>query len=63
MQLRVISDKCIACGKCYLKHEDLFDCDDDGIAYVIAPNIDPTSYDDEIKSAILSCPTKAIRFD
>ena len=28
------SEKCIACGKCYLNFPQVFDCEDDGIAFV-----------------------------
>ena len=33
-KLIVQSEKCIACGKCYLNFPQVFDCEDDGIAFV-----------------------------
>ncbi|WP_318752943.1 ferredoxin [Globicatella sp. PHS-GS-PNBC-21-1553] len=33
-QLYVIPEKCIACGKCFLNFPEVFDCNDEGIAFV-----------------------------
>lgn len=59
-QLEVISEKCIACGKCYLNFPQVFDCTDEGIAFV-----KKESSPEEQKSserAIHDCPTKAIKW-
>ena len=33
-KLIIQSERCIACGKCYLNYPQVFDCEDDGIAFV-----------------------------
>lgn len=58
-KLYVKSQKCIVCGKCYLNYPEIFDCDDEGIAYVKqqpASNI-------QRHPAMFECPTKAIQYD
>ncbi|NQI72206.1 ferredoxin [Streptococcus suis] len=64
MNIKLIPERCIACGLCQT-FSDLFDYNDDGI--VIFPenggnekNCQPTP---EIMNAIKSCPTKAILSD
>lgn len=59
-QLTVISEKCIACGKCYLNFPEVFDCHDDGIAYVQKESSSLTQKASE--RAIHDCPTKAIQW-
>lgn len=56
--LHVISEKCIACGKCYLNFPEVFDCTDEGIAFVIKES--PPSQQRESERAIYDCPTRAI---
>ncbi|WP_124057436.1 ferredoxin [Vaginisenegalia massiliensis] len=61
MDFYINRDKCIACGKCYLNFPQVFDCDDEGIAYVKAEANQKqilTSQD-----AIYQCPTRAISQD
>ena len=57
-KLSIQPEKCIACGKCYLNFPEVFDCDDEGIAFV-----QPDVSDELIakaERAIYECPTKAI---
>ena len=57
-KLIIQSERCIACGKCYLNYPQVFDCEDDGIAFV---QEDATEQDQKIaRSAIFDCPTRAI---
>ena len=57
-KLIVQSEKCIACGKCYLNFPQVFDCEDDGIAFV---QEDATEQAQLLaRSAIFYCPTRAI---
>ena len=57
-KLIVQSEKCIACGKCYLNFPQVFDCEDDGIAFV---QEDATEQAQVLaRSAIFACPTRAI---
>ncbi|MDO4432085.1 MAG: ferredoxin [Aerococcaceae bacterium] len=58
-KLSIISEKCIACGKCYLNYPDVFDCDDDGIAFAL-DEATPEQVDAGTR-AIYECPTKAIQ--
>lgn len=57
-QLKIISEKCIACGKCYLNFPEVFDCTDDGIAF-IKENSSPSQHANS-ERAIFDCPTRAI---
>ena len=57
-KLIVQSEKCIACGKCYLNFPQVFDCEDDGIAFV---QEDATEQAQVLaRSAIFDCPTREI---
>ena len=58
-KLTVSSEKCIACGKCYLNFPEVFDCHDDGIAFVL-PN-STEQQQENATQAIYQCPTKAIQ--
>lgn len=58
-KLTVLSEKCIACGKCYLNYPEVFDCDDEGIAFV-----QPEASEQQqlaADKARFACPTKAIQ--
>ncbi|MGO4936905.1 ferredoxin [Fundicoccus sp. Sow4_H7] len=59
MKLFVKSEKCIACGRCYLNYPDLFDTNDEGIAFVK----ESANEKDHISSrnAVFECPTRAIQ--
>lgn len=56
--LKIKSEKCIACGKCYLNFPEVFDCSDDGIAFV-QEEISQEQIKDA-QRAIYECPTRAI---
>lgn len=57
-KLNVIPAQCIACGKCYLNYPKVFDCTDDGIAFVKGHS---TQADMAASiQAIYECPTRAI---
>lgn len=57
-QLKVIPEKCIACGLCYLHYPEVFDCTDEGIAFVKKEST--TRQRDESTPAVFQCPTRAI---
>jgi ferredoxin len=65
MYTKVVPEQCIACGLCQLKAPELFDYDENGIAYV---KIDNNQGNREIplpllasfKAAYTVCPTGAI---
>ncbi|HFU3810552.1 ferredoxin [Streptococcus suis] len=64
MKVKLIPERCIACGLCQT-YSDLFDYNDDGIV-IFSESVgneqkcQPTP---EIMNAIKSCPTKAILSD
>ena len=58
-KLKVLPEKCIACGKCYLNFPEVFDCHDDGIAFVLP---DSTAKEQSAaQKAMFQCPTQAIQ--
>ncbi|MGM9883802.1 ferredoxin [Streptococcus hyointestinalis] len=62
MKVRIIPEKCIACGLCQT-YSALFDYDDEGI--VVLANTDAkecpiTPDDSDTITAVKSCPTKAL---
>lgn len=57
--LKVNKDACIGCGACQALVSDVFDIDDEGLAYVVE-NADVEKYNDDINDAIDGCPTGAI---
>ncbi|HEM2810246.1 TPA: ferredoxin [Streptococcus suis] len=65
MKIKLIPERCIACGLCQT-YSSLFDYDDDGIVILSDESVtftkeSPPSHD--ILTAIKSCPTKAISLD
>ena len=62
----VDKDTCIACGACGAAAPDIYDYDDDGIAFVILDDIEGTAvipedlYDD-MEDAQEGCPTDSIK--
>lgn len=60
-KIRVIPEKCIACGKCYLNYPNTFDCSDDGIAFV-KKNCTIADISASLP-AMYECPTRAIVLD
>lgn len=66
MKVYVESDLCIACGACGSVAPDVFDYDDDGIAYnIIDDNQNtaeiPEDLHEDVHDASDSCPTDAIK--
>ncbi|HFI0041931.1 TPA: ferredoxin [Streptococcus suis] len=64
MKIKLINERCIACGLCQT-YSPIFDYDDEGIVIFsddtdLTRDIEPTP---DILSAIKSCPTKAISLE
>ncbi|MGO4927593.1 ferredoxin [Fundicoccus sp. Sow4_D5] len=57
-KLHIIPEKCIACGLCYLHYPEVFDCNDEGIAFIKKEST--TRQQDESTPAVYRCPTRAI---
>lgn len=64
MKTAVIQTKCIACGKCYSILPEVFDLDDEGIAFnkLGDDTTIPTVHTEKLRTAVASCPTRAITF-
>lgn len=62
MMLKVNKDACIGCGACQALVSDVFDIDDDGLAYV-REDAEIEKYEDDINDAIDGCPTGAISLE
>ena len=65
MKTKIIRDNCIACGNCTAICPDIYDYDEDGIAYCHIDNNEMTKeIDEEFRSLVLeahnNCPTEAI---
>ncbi|MBQ7140165.1 MAG: ferredoxin [Bacilli bacterium] len=60
--LKVSKDACIGCGACQALVSDVFDIDDDGLAF-IRENADIEKYIDDVNDAIDGCPTGAISME
>jgi len=59
-------DTCIACGACGASAPDIYEYDDDGIAYVILDNNKgtrevPEELHDDLDDAFYGCPTDSIK--
>ncbi|CAM4148376.1 Ferredoxin [Lacicoccus alkaliphilus] len=59
-------DTCIACGACGASAPDIYDYDDDGIAYVILDDNTgtaavPEALYDDLDDAFNGCPTDSIK--
>lgn len=62
----VDQDTCIACGACGAAAPDIYDYDDDGLAYVIIDNNQgtveiPEELYDDLFDALEGCPTDSIK--
>lgn len=62
----VDKDTCIACGACGAAAPDIFDYDDEGIAFVLLDDnmgtaIISDDLDDDLMDAVDGCPTDAIK--
>ena len=68
MKTFVEKDLCIACGACGAVAPDVFDYDDDGIAYNILDNnqntaVIPEDMEDDVRDSADGCPTDAIKIE
>lgn len=59
IMVKVNKDACIGCGACQALVSDVFDIDDDGLAYVMEDAKVDENIDD-VKEAADNCPTGAI---
>lgn len=59
MKLKVLDDVCIGCGACQAICEDVFEINDEGIAFVKVDEI-PEDKIDEAADAKEGCPVGAI---
>lgn len=62
----VDQETCIACGACGASAPDIFDYDDEGLAYVILDNNFgtaevPEDLHDDLEDAFEGCPTESIK--
>lgn len=62
----VDQDTCIACGACGATAPDVFDYDDDGVAYSMLDQNQgntpiPVEWMDDVEDAFEGCPTESIR--
>lgn len=65
MRTRIIRENCIACGNCNAICPDIYDYDEEGIAYCHIDNNQckasvPDTFKSLIKEAQNNCPTEAI---
>ncbi len=68
MKTWVDKDTCIACGACGAAAPDVFDYDDDGIAYNIMDDNQataeiPEEMHDDVRDAADGCPTDSIKIE
>ncbi|SFT05302.1 ferredoxin [Marininema halotolerans] len=66
MRTWVDKDTCIACGACGACAPDVYDYDEDGIAFVILDDnagtaIIPEEFHDDVQDAMEGCPTDSIK--
>lgn len=62
----VDQETCIACGACGAAAPDIFDYDDEGIAFVTFDNNEgkgcvPEEFEDDLEDAFEGCPTSSIK--
>ncbi|KAB7706591.1 ferredoxin [Bacillus aerolatus] len=62
----VDQETCIACGACGASAPDIFDYDDEGLAYVILDDNEgtaevPEELIDDLEDALEGCPTESIK--
>ncbi|UOQ93615.1 ferredoxin [Halobacillus shinanisalinarum] len=62
----VDQDTCIACGACGAAAPDIFDYDDEGLAYVLLDENEgieevPEIYEEDMEDAYEGCPTDSIK--
>ncbi|MEV0483627.1 ferredoxin [Streptomyces sp. NBC_01288] len=59
MKAVVDTDRCRGHGICWSICPEVFDLTDDGYAEVLTPEV-PAEYEDQVRTAIGSCPERAI---
>ncbi|MGK9184803.1 ferredoxin [Priestia filamentosa] len=64
----VDKETCIACGACGAAAPDVYDYDEEGLAFVILDNnegtaVVPDELEEEIIDAFEGCPTESIKVD
>lgn len=59
MKVNVNKDKCFGCGACQAIVPEVFDIDDDGLAFVTVDSV-PQDKEEETKEAVNNCPAEAI---
>lgn len=62
----VDQETCIACGACGASAPDIYDYDDEGIAYVMIDGNDgkveiPEAFEEDMNDAYEGCPTDSIK--
>lgn len=62
----VDTDTCIACGSCGAVAPDIFEYDDEGVAYNhrdgnTGTGVIPKDLEDDLEDAFYSCPTESIQ--
>lgn len=59
MKLRVNREMCQGHSRCYATYPELFDIDDEGIAFGVIEDT-PPEWEDRANNAIANCPERAI---
>ena len=62
MKVKIIEEACIGCGACEAAVSDVFELNDNGIAYVKSDSINEENKD-AVMDAANSCPTGAIEIE
>ena len=57
IEVEIDRDVCMGSGNCVYEAPDVFDLDDDSVAFVVDPTASP---EDKIVAAAKNCPTHAI---
>lgn len=60
MEIIIDRPKCCGAGQCVMAAPEVFDQDEEGVAFLIAENAPYDDHLDAIREAIASCPTGAI---
>ncbi len=65
MKIKIIPDKCIACGLCHIHAPEAFDYHDNGIVKFYDTQDQEKTFPDapSLRTAIKSCPTGALKID
>ena len=63
MKIKIIPEKCIACGLCHLHAPEIFDYDDDGIVKFQDSDLLKQEWPDSsaARQAVKNCPTGALK--